>query len=270
MALPQPTRVGRGAESYLHFPSLLSAKDLSVVLDHVNGGEVQGAIEEGILFTDVGANRDRNSKVSWLERPSTADEDDPTVPEWLHTRLRKAAAATHTRYGDKLCPVGIDKLGRWTPKYEPIQYTEYPAGSHYGAWHTDGDVDEVDPEDTRSVTIVVLLASPGEDFEGGHFEVEIKGKKSRVKLQAGDAIGFPAKRLYHRVTKITSGLRRSMVFWVSRPGKDLPARYGAEAEAAAAADKAKAKAKAKAKSAKTKQKAMQPAAQEGTVKRQRR
>ena len=80
---------------------------------HVDGSCVQSAIEEGILFTDVGANRDRNSKVSWLERPSTADEGEPTVPEWLHTRLRKAAAATHERYGDKLCPVGVSKLGRW-------------------------------------------------------------------------------------------------------------------------------------------------------------
>ena len=128
----------------------------------MQSGGVQGAIEEGILFTDAGANRDRNrhervtatlgdtappppscltaahhftsSKVSWLERPSTADEDEPTVPEWLHTRLRKAANSTHTRYGDKICPVGVSSNGHWTPKYEPIQYTEYPAGSHYGAW----------------------------------------------------------------------------------------------------------------------------------------
>ena len=119
------------------------------------------------------------------------------------------------------------------------------------------------------------------DFEGGHFEVEVGGKKTRVPLRAGDAIGFPAKRLYHRVTKITSGLRRSMVFWVSRPGKDLPARYGAEAEAAAAAEKAKiAKAKAKAQAqaqvqvraqAKSaKQKATDQAAAQARTKRQRR
>lgn len=102
-------------------------------------------------------------------------------------------------------------------------------------------MDEVDPEDTRAVTIVVLLAAPGVDFEGGHFEVEVGGKKSRVGLQAGDAIGFPAKRLYHRVTKITSGLRRSMVFWVSRPGKDPPARFGGEVDAEAEKPKQKAK-----------------------------
>ena len=76
---------------------------------------------------------------------------------------------------------------------------------------TDGDVDEVDPEDTRAVTIVVLLATPGVDFKGGHFEVELGGKKSRVSLQAGDAIGFPAKRLYHRVTKVSRTRRYSMI-----------------------------------------------------------
>ena len=60
MALPLHTRVGRGGESYLHFPSLLTASDLTKVLDHVNGGSVQSAIEEGVLFTDAGANKDRN------------------------------------------------------------------------------------------------------------------------------------------------------------------------------------------------------------------
>ena len=56
-------------------------------------------------------------------------------------------------------------------------------------------------------------------------EVEVSGKKQKVSLHAGDAIGFPAKRLYHRVTKVKSGLRKSLVFWVSRPGKDPPGRF---------------------------------------------
>ena len=36
-------------------------------------------------------------------------------------------------------------------------------------------------------------------------------------LQAGDAVVFPAKKVWHRVTKTRSGLRRTVVFWVSAP-----------------------------------------------------
>ena len=36
-----------------------------------------------------------------------------------------------------------------------------------------------------------------------------------VKLEAGDAVVFPAKKVWHRVTKTRSGLRRTVVFWVS-------------------------------------------------------
>lgn len=49
-------------------------------------------------------------------------------------------------------------------------------------------------------------------------QVRIGGKVSTVPLRAGDAVGFPAKRLQHRVTKCTAGLRQSLVFWVTRPG----------------------------------------------------
>ena len=38
---------------------------------------------------------------------------------------------------------------------------------------------------------------------------------SDVKLEAGDAVVFPAKQVWHRVTKTRSGLRRTVVFWVS-------------------------------------------------------
>ena len=34
-----------------------------------------------------------------------------------------------------------------------------------------------------------------------------------VKLEAGDAVVFPAKKLWHRVTKTSAGLRRTVVFW---------------------------------------------------------
>ena len=88
------------------------------------------------------------------------------------------------------------------------------------------------------MTIVVLLSDPKE-FSGGHFEAKLLGKTTKVQLNAGDAVGFPAKHLYHRVTKISRGLRRSLVFWASSnpapvvsKARKLPASKVAEARAA--------------------------------------
>ena len=66
---------------------------------------------------------------------------------------------------------------------------------------------------------------------GGHFEVKLggeRGKPSRVPLRAGDAVGFPARRLWHRVTKCRSGLRQSVVFWVRHNGRAPEGRPGDE------------------------------------------
>ena len=161
--------------------------------------------------------------MAWIERTSE-NPKDPTTPPWLHRKLREAARATHQRLGDKLCPVGVDSLGRWTPRYEPLQYAEYGPGGHYKGWHTDGDLKERDPEDVRAITIVVLVSEPGNEFTGGAFECRLggkNGKAEKINLKAGDAIGFPAKRLEHRVCKTESGLRRSLVFWVSRQASEL-------------------------------------------------
>ena len=224
-------RVGRGPSSYLHFDSLLSERQLAAARKFVTSAPVQSKLSSGFLFNEEnrdqpnverkqGHDRDRQSRIVWLER--SADEDDaeapPPLPGWLHGLLRKAAKVTHARFGDSVCPVGIDSNGRWTPRYEPVQYTEYGMGAHYAGWHTDAELDSDDVEDARAVTVVVLL-SDTDAFEGGKFQARVGGARATsVPLRAGDAIAFPAKRLEHRVTKVTAGLRQSLVFWVTRPG----------------------------------------------------
>ena len=73
------------------------------------------------------------------------------------------------------------------------------------------------------------MMSDSGDYRGGHLECKrgltgIRGNSQipppkelvdRVKLEAGDAVVFPAKKVWHRVTKVTSGLRKTVVFWTS-------------------------------------------------------
>ena len=73
---------------------------------------------------------------------------------------------------------------------------------------------------------------------GSMYTAGLVGKRlvSDVKLEAGDAVVFPAKKVWHRVTKTRSGLRRTVVFWVSAAGGGGGgAAVGAKAAAAAAA-----------------------------------
>jgi hypothetical protein len=156
----QSRRVGRaGDDSFVLFEGLLSERQLANARTYVRSDEVQAALDEGILFDekdeDVGSDvengppqgskkRKRNqsqrkSRIAWLERTRDGDGDDdqpntsPLVPEWLHARLRLAAKETHAKLGETLCPIGFDSAGRWTPRYEPIQYAEYGPGSHYAS-----------------------------------------------------------------------------------------------------------------------------------------
>ena len=212
--------------AYVLLPNVLSARQLAAARSFVASSEVQASLSEGERVTDheqANDATDRRSRITWLERrPGEEADAPPKIPDWLHARLRAAARATHDELGDALCPIGADRHGRWRPRYEPVQYAEYDVGSHYSGWHTDAEADSADLEDVRSLTVVLML-SDSAAYAGGHLEVRlggVHGKPSRVPLRAGDAVGFPAKHLWHRVTKCSAGLRQTMVFWAS-PAAEL-------------------------------------------------
>ena len=143
----KPKRVGRGASSYVHFEGLLSPAQLERARAFTASEPVQDALEKAELFNGPGASRDRKSRVAWLDRAGHRDEDSERAiyPTWLHNRLRDCArevtarphtcpgrrlsqpsrrrcTQTHHKLGDKWCPIGLDRNGRWTPRYEPLQY----------------------------------------------------------------------------------------------------------------------------------------------------
>lgn len=221
----RPRRVGRAHDaSYVLFEGLLGERQLRNARAFAASDAVQAQLSEGILFDEKTAANgyaseeeeneaqneggtsaappakkqkrnvaERRSRIAWLEREAAEGEASPVIPPWLHAQLRSAARTAHRLLGDKLCPIGVDALGRWTPRYEPVQYTEYGPGewlsrgvggwvggcscvcgraespsprgpgSHYASWHTDSELDSDDVEDTRGVTVVVPpsgLAAP--------------------------------------------------------------------------------------------------------------
>jgi len=91
---------------------------------------------------------------------------------------------------------------------ENAQFTEYPEGGFYD-WHMDCDVNMTHEPPVRKISMTLLLNDPAE-FEGGQLELMAPGQFADLKQ--GHAICF-ASFLNHRVSKVTRGMRQSLVVW---------------------------------------------------------
>jgi PKHD-type hydroxylase len=98
-----------------------------------------------------------------------------------------------------------------------IQYTTYYGSNNdqYG-WHHDtfwGNPTTYD----RKISIVIQLSDPS-DYEGGDFELDPQYEQpdpNELKKR-GTIIAFPSF-ITHRVTPVTSGVRKSLVTWIQGP-----------------------------------------------------
>lgn len=119
---------------------------------------------------------------------------------------------------------------------ESMQYTRYGEGQHYD-WHTDAgistfskpnaghnkDVDAnisdfliASTESVRKLSFVLQLSGP-DDYEGGNLQLmDDSGKSIIAPRMRGSMILFDS-RTPHRVQKVRSGVRKSLVGWTVGP-----------------------------------------------------
>jgi len=153
----------------------------------------------------------RDSVVAWVRQSQDT--------EWLYGAVAKLVEDTNAR------------LWNWRITMpESMQFTHYGPGQHYG-WHTDQRRKPYPADDSRwpgllrKLTVVISLSQASE-YEGGEFMLEILETPPDVpekRLKAlpevrdmGAAIIFPS-HLYHQVTPVTAGSRRSLVAWFVGP-----------------------------------------------------
>ena len=72
-----------------------------------------------------------------------------------------------------------------------------------------------DATSTRKLSVSVQLSDPSE-YEGGDLELMVNRNYIKVPKEKGTIIFFPSY-LTHRVTKVTSGKRNSLVAWFHGP-----------------------------------------------------
>ena len=96
-----------------------------------------------------------------------------------------------------------------------IQFAKYEVGSHYN-WHRDTNIDiSKTGGATRKISITINL---NDDYEGGDLEIDSEDRYWKATPRAtrsslGNICVFPSDT-YHRVTKVTKGIRYSLVVWV--------------------------------------------------------
>jgi PKHD-type hydroxylase len=118
---------------------------------------------------------------------------------------------------------------------ESLQYTQYGEGQYYN-WHIDAGIDTVykpqlitssaqniaqdqinlNGEYVRKLSFSLQLSDP-EDYRGGEVQfMDPTGKSFFAPKQRGTIVFFDS-RTPHRVRKVKSGLRKSLVGWVVGP-----------------------------------------------------
>ncbi len=146
----------------------------------------------------------RSSRTSWI--PVDADT------EWIYKKLANVAERANRRYRFEL--TGFE---------EDLQFTAYDRPGAFYTWHQDGLDGTVGH---RKLSLVVQLSDPT-TYTGGELELFATSPDpcadplsatpvDEQSSQQGTAVVFPSFE-FHRVRPLRSGVRHSLVCWVSGP-----------------------------------------------------
>jgi len=162
----------------------------------------------------------RNSTISWLENDS--DNRDPDLDKIYETidkcvlDMAKTMELTHWNITDR----------------QAYQYTSYTKGQYYD-WHRD-TFDDPYLEgpwsgNIRKLSFTLLLNERDKDYEGGNFELDLTWRygpdtpwkrhfvlEEMHGINKGSLIVFQSS-LWHRVTPVKRGKRKSLVGWYIGP-----------------------------------------------------
>lgn len=137
----------------------------------------------------------RKGKVRWI--PNTSGDYI-----WIYERCTEVIMSLN----EKFWKFDIDFL-------ESIQFTEYiETGDYYGK-HL--DMEDFSGRTNRKLSFSILLDDPS-SYEGADLVIHNNNKGTVVPREQGSLIAFPSYIL-HEVTPIVSGVRNSLVGWISGP-----------------------------------------------------
>jgi PKHD-type hydroxylase len=175
--------------NYYYFTNVFTDQEIEQIIEF---GESQPKIKATTVGEDVSqqVSEYRVSDIAWLSNnPKT---------KWVYDRISDLAIKANNEMWN---------FDIWDFQ-DDLQYTSYYGnGGHYD-WHADLGVGI----SNRKLSIVLQLSN-ADEYEGGELQMNTGGTILNVPKEKGLICFFPSFVL-HRVTPLSSGLRRSLVTWL--------------------------------------------------------
>ncbi len=175
--------------NYYYFTNVFTEQELEQIIEV---GESQPKIKATTVGEDTSLEVSdyRVSDIAWLSNnPKTS---------WVYDRIADLAIKANSEMWN---------FDIWDFQ-DDLQYTSYYGnGGHYD-WHADLGVGI----SNRKLSVVLQLSN-ADEYEGGELQMNTGGSILNVPKEKGLICFFPSFVL-HRVTPLSSGLRRSLVTWL--------------------------------------------------------
>jgi PKHD-type hydroxylase len=196
-----PTDRKKSTYPYVFWDNAFSEEEIS----QLQNLEKIFSFENSKIFDKSGLNENNNirrSKVNFFPKNNETG--------WIFERFNNIIKSINDNF------YGFELNG-----YEKIQFTVYDSedeGTY--DWHMDTFLGKNanETEDTRKLTLILLLNESGIDFVGGDLLMNMGMEKNAlsVPLHKGRIVAFPSF-LIHKVTPVLRGMRKSLVIWVEGP-----------------------------------------------------
>ena len=192
---------------YYVLKGVLNKKECQDVIDHYDpqceASRVGGDDSAG---TGKLRSNKRNSKNAWV------------IPEELEEEGMLGVAIAVKKMVRTYLEVSRDIFRTPIDHLETPQFTKYEEQDHY-QWHIDAGIDH---SAFRDVSATMLLSQVDEDFTGGMLKF-FPHPSSKHYFDRGDLILF-SSNYAHRVCRVTSGTRYSIVLWGGRHSPEKTTR----------------------------------------------
>ena len=172
------------------YHNFLSEDDCDQIINESRNSLEQGRVQSN---KDSGADMltHRNSKIKFYYTENK-------ITNYIKQEMRKIAVDIYK------FPIDV---------IQPLQYTLYEKDMFFN-WHVDstGLWDKLEWD--RDLSATLLLNHPDE-YTGGELQFNLGGEERTIYLNKGSIVVFPSLTI-HRVTKVETGIRHSLVAWGTR------------------------------------------------------
>lgn len=179
---------------------------------------------ENVLNSDeIAQVRDALSACVWEDGRRTAGALARGVKSNLQAaREDEGAQACARSVSAALLRHGVFRAAALPRRISPVLFSRYTPGMGYGP-HTDDALMGADADLFRADLAFTIFLSPADSYEGGELVVESAAGEQALKLEAGNAVLYPAGSI-HRVESVRAGERWAAIGWVQSLVREAPQR----------------------------------------------